>query len=454
MTEIKRPQYLNALIKKRDNGRVKIITGLRRCGKSYLLFHLYRNHLLQEGVPDNRIVMLALDELKNASYRNPIELDRYIRDRIGESTEHHYIFIDEIQFCAEVQNPYLDNPEEKLTFIDTILGLMRVENLDIYITGSNSKMLSKDILTQFRDRGDEIHVMPLSFAEFWEAYRVRYSGTVFPITFPASFEMADKSAAWRDYYTFGGMPEILSIETVEEKSRKLKNLFDETYLKDIVERYDIRNEENTLGILLDFVSSNIGSLTNPLKLEHRFKSETGIGISHNTISNYLTYFEESYIIDSAQRYDIKGSRYLKSPLKYYYTDVGLRNARLNFRQIEETHLMENILYNDLVRRGYNVDVGEVVYTLVETDIAGVPKKQRNTAEVDFVVNHGNNRLYIQSALSIEDAKKREQETNSLYRIKDSFAKIIVTKEDFVPWHDEKGVRYIGLWEFLLGDDII
>ena len=452
--DIKRPQYLNALIRKRDNGRVKIITGLRRCGKSYLLFHIYKEYLLQDGVSADHIIELVLDEADYVRYRNPLELNQYVKERVKEDDARYYVFIDEIQFCAEIQNPYLSDPNEKITFIDVVLGLMKIRNLDVYVTGSNSRMLSKEVLTQFRDRGDEIHMMPLSFSEYWEAYRELHRGTTLPFTFPVSFQVPDRSAAWRDYITFGGMPRIFEYHTVEERSKYLKDLFEETYLKDIIERYDIRNEEETLGILLDFISSGIGSLTNPLKLERRFLSERKTGISHNTISKYLEYLSESYIIKSAKRYDVKGAAYLDTPLKYYYTDVGLRNARLNFRQVEETHIMENVIYNDLIRRGYNVDVGVVTYSQNETDADGVVRKRRKNAEVDFVVNFGNRRVYIQSALTVENAEKREQETNALNRIRDSFEKIIVTRDDIVSMQDKKGIRYISLWEFLLDEDYL
>ena len=282
---IERKQYLNELIKKKDNGRIKIITGIRRCGKSYLLFKLYKDYLLDNGVKKEQIIEMALDEIDNIKYRNPFELNDYIKNKITKNKK-YYIFIDEIQFSKPVKNPYIIDSDEEITFVDTLLGLMKNENLDIYVTGSNSKMLSKDILTQFRDRGDEIHVYPLSFAEFYDTYK-------------------DKNLAWRDYVVFGGMPYILSLDTFEEKSTYLKNLFEETYIKDIIERNKIQNSSDILDILLDFVSSAIGSLTNPLKLSNRFLSENKINISHNTISKYLSYFEESYILYSANRYDIE-----------------------------------------------------------------------------------------------------------------------------------------------------
>ena len=434
--KIQRKKYLDELIRHRENGRVKIITGIRRCGKSYLLFELYRDYLLSSGVQEDQIIELALDEISNVKYRNPFELDAFIRSRITDPVKRYYVFIDEIQFCETVPNPYIEHTGRKITFIDTVLGLMKIGNADIYITGSNSHMLSKEVLTQFRDRGDEIHLFPLSFAEFRE-------------------NTPDPAHAWRDYCLFGGMPYVLHLNTPEEKSRYLKNLFAETYLRDIIERHDIRNETEVLDILLDFISSAIGSLTNPSKLENRFQSEKKMKVTHTTIYKYLAYFEEAYLISSAQRYDIKGAAYFETPLKYYFTDTGLRNARLNFRQTEETHIMENTLYNELIRRGYNVDVGIVSYSRrVNNTETGKEKKVRVQLEVDFVAGKGQKRYYIQSALDISDPGKREQEINSLNRIDDSFRKIVIVKDDIIPWHDEKGILYIGVEQFLLDETAI
>lgn len=437
--QIKRQQYLNALLSKKDNGRVKIITGIRRCGKSYLLFELFKNHLLESGVPEANIIEMALDEVENIRYRNPFELNDYIKAQIKNKSEKYYILIDEIQFCSEEPNPYVSDPNAKITFVDTVLGLVRNKNLDIYITGSNSKMLSKDVLTQFRDRGDEIHVLPLSFAEAFRVYRAKGM---------------DKSDAWREYCTYGGMPFVLSLETEAEKNAYLKTLFQETYLKDIIERGGVRSDLEVLETLLDFVSSAVGSLTNPLKLEKRFLSEKKITISHSTVSHYLDLFIDAYILTKAQRYDIKGAQYFDTPLKYYYTDIGLRNARLNFRQIEETHIMENIIYNDLLRRGYNVDVGVVQCFKRVPDSEGKMKNQRAQLEVDFVVNRGSQRVYIQSALHIDDPEKMAQETNSLNRINDSFKKIVILKDNITPWVDEKGIMYIGVLDFLMNENAI
>lgn len=426
---IERKQYLDELIKKKDNGRIKVITGIRRCGKSFLLFELYKNYLLKNGVVQNQIIEIALNDIENIQYRDPFKLNEYIKNKIADDKK-YYIFIDEIQFSKSVKNPYIDDENEKITFVDTLLSLMKRKNLDIYVTGSNSKMLSKDILTQFRDRGDEIHIYPLSFAEMSSCYE-------------------DKDKAWADYVLFGGMPFVLALETFEEKSKYLKGLFAETYIKDIIERNQIKNSEEVLDVLLDFVSSAVGSLTNPLKLSNRFASEKKINISNNTIAKYLTYFEEAYVLYSAKRYDIKGAKYFSTPLKYYFADIGVRNARLNFRQVEETDIMENIIYNDLLRRGFNVDVGVVEYYPV---VDG--KTKRVQLDVDFVINQGNRRYYIQSAFAINSEEKKEQERNSLKRIDDSFKKIIVVRDNIVPRYDEYGIYYIGIRDFLLTDDIL
>ena len=427
-----REQYLNKIISKKDNGRIKIITGLRRSGKSVLLFQLYRDWLIREGIHEDHIIALALDVLENAKYRNPIELDKYVRDRMDADGEKYYILIDEIQFVAEIQNPYVDNPDARISFIDVVLGFMQMKNADVYVTGSNSRMLSSDILTQFRDRGDEIRVYPLSFAEFYHEYK------------------GDKRGAWQDYYTYGGMPFVTSLETHEEKSRYLKDLFARTYIKDVLERHEIKNDAAVLSILLDILASGIGSLTNPTKLSNTFKSERQISIGSETIEKYIGYFEEAFLIEKAVRYDIKGRKYIGTPAKYYYTDSGLRNARLGFRQLEETHIMENVLYNDLIRRGMDVDIGVVEYNT--KDSAG--KKIRKQLEVDFVVNKGEKRFYIQSALSIAEPEKKEQEIASLKRIPDSFSKTVVVRDYLKPWQDENGIVYLGIEQFLLDEDIL
>ena len=424
-----RKQYMDQLIRKKDNGRIKVITGLRRSGKSYLLFTLYRQYLLDNGVEEDQIVGLALDEIDNARYRNPCELNKVVKERMPDKDKRYYVFIDEIQFVTEIPNPYVDDPNEKLTFIDVVLGLMKLPNADIYVTGSNSKMLSSDILTQFRDRGDEIRVYPLSFAEVYELYE------------------GDKRGVWRDYYTYGGMPLVWTMESHEERSRYLRDLFNRTYIKDVLERHQINNDEEILEILLNVLASGIGSLTNPSRLSNTFESERHIRIAPDTIDKYIGFFMEAFLIQKAERYDVKGRKYIKTPVKYYYSDPGLRNARLNFRQLEETHLMENVLYNDLIRRGFDVDVGVVEQNL--RDESG--KNIRKQLEVDFVVNRGDERYYIQSALSISDPEKKEQEIASLIRIPDSFKKIVVVRDYVKSWRDDNGIQYVGIEDFLLDE---
>ena len=430
--ELERREYLQKLIDKKDNGRIKIVTGIRRCGKSYLLFELFTKYLLKHGIEENQIIGIALDELPNAKYRNPFELDKYIRAKITDKSKRYYILIDEIQFVSEIRNPYVDDPNAKINFIDVVLGLMKIKNADVYVTGSNSKMLSSDILTQFRDRGDEIRVYPLSFSEFYEVYQ------------------GEKYNAWIDYCTYGGMPFTLTLTSHEDKSRYLKDLFNRTYLKDVVERHSIQNDTEVLEDLLNIIASAIGSLTNPAKLSNTFDSEKHIKISSATIDKYLSYFSEAFLISKAERYDVKGKKYIKTPSKYYFTDIGLRNARLGFRQQEETHIIENVLYCDLLRRGYDVDVGAVEYNYKNED----GKSARKQLEVDFVVNRGSQRYYIQSALSVSDSEKREQEINSLIRIPDSFRKIVAVGNRINPWKDENGILYIGIEQFLLDETAI
>ena len=427
---IARPDYLNKLISKKENGLIKIITGNRRCGKSYLLFTIYHEYLVSAGIAENQIIELALDETVNAKYRNPIELDSYIRSLVSDKSKQYYVFLDEIQKVDEIQNPYVDNPNSKITFVDTVLGLMKIKNVDLYITGSNSKMLSSDILTEFRDRGDEIRVYPLSFAEFYTSFK------------------GDKKEAWKEYYTYGGMPLAVTKKTPEEKSKYLKDLFTGTYLKDVLERHTITNSTSDLEELLNIISSSIGSLTNPLNLSNTFKTVKKRNLAPETISTYLDYFKDAFLIDSAVRYNIKGKKYISTPLKYYFVDVGLRNARLNFRQQEENHIMENIIFNELKIRGFDVDIGVIEHNT--KDATG--KSRRNFLEIDFVANKGSNRFYIQSALYVDTQEKREQETQSLNRIHDSFKKIVVVKDDIEPWQDDKGIQYIGIEQFLLEKD--
>ncbi len=429
---IERPRYLDKIISKKDNGLIKVITGIRRSGKSFLLFELYHSYLISNGVMEEHIIELALDDISSARYRNPIELDRYIREAVSDRSVRYYVFIDEIQKVSEIQNPYVKNSDARLGFVDVLLGLMKLKNVDLYVTGSNSKMLSSDILTEFRGRGDEIRVNPLTYSEFYHAYE------------------GEKRNAWREYYTYGGMPFVLQLKSHEEKSRYLKDLFSRTYLSDVLEHNHITNDQAVLENLLDILSSSIGSLTNPAKISNTFASSAQIKISANTISKYLNYFVDAFILYKAKRYDIKGRKYISTPLKYYFTDVGLRNARLNFRQQEENHIMENILYNELIARDFDVDVGVVEYNHTNTD----GKKIRTQLEIDFVANKGNRRYYLQSALSVADEAKRTQEINSLIRVSDSFKKIVVVRDNIMPWHDDNGILYIGIEDFLLDESAI
>ena len=430
--QYKREQYLNQLIRKKDNGRVKVITGLRRSGKSFLLFTLYKKYLIESGVAEDQIIGLALDEIDNAKYRNPFELNKYVKDRLADAARRYYVFIDEIQFVAEVQNPFVEDPDAKLTFIDVVLGLMKLPNADIYVTGSNSKMLSSDILTQFRDRGDEIRVNPLSFAEIYACYD------------------GDKRGAWREYFTYGGMPLVWALASHEEKSRYLRDLFKRTYIKDVLERHQIKNDAEVLEILLNILASGVGSLTNPNRISNTFESERQLCVAPATVDAYIGYFMDAYLIQKAERYDVKGRKYIKTPLKYYYSDLGIRNAQLSFRQLEEPHLMENALFNDLLRRGLDVDVGVVEINVQDEN----GKNGRKQLEVDFVVNRGDERYYIQSALSVDDPEKKKQEIESLIRIPDSFRRIVVVKDYRKPWRDENGIQYIGVEQFLLDEDFL
>ncbi|MCR5731049.1 MAG: ATP-binding protein [Ruminococcus sp.] len=424
---IERKKYLDKLIRKKENGLVKVITGIRRCGKSYLLFDIYHSYLNSIGVDNEYIIELALDDDVNIRYRNPLELGEYIRSLITDKEKMYYIFLDEIQKVGQVKNPYLPDSDEKIGFVDVVLGLMKIKNADIYVTGSNSKMLSSDILTEFRGRGDEVKVNPLSFSEFYSAYN------------------GDKRDAWLEYYTYGGMPLVLSQQTHEDKSKYLNDLFSKIYLDDIMNRNNIGHDKSVLEDLLNIISSSVGSLTNPSKLSKTFKSVIGTSITDDTIAKYLDYFIDAFMVYKAQRYDVKGRKYIGSPMKYYFSDIGLRNARLNFRQQEENHIMENILYNELLYREFDVDVGVVEYNYKDAD----GKKLRTQLEIDFVANKGSERYYIQSALTISDEDKRKQEINSLQRVNDSFKKIVVVKDNIIPWYDDSGIYYTGIERFLL-----
>ena len=426
--KIERNRYLQKLINSRKNGQVKIITGVRRCGKSYLLSVLYRDYLLQEGVLPEQIITVELDNDINVRYRNPLELGAYLREKVANTEMDYYILLDEIQMVESIKIPYMPKESDsKITFVDVLLGLRSLPHVDVYVTGSNSKMLSSDVATAFRDRGEEIHITPLTYDEFYAAYP------------------NEKRYAWREYMTFGGMPYVLHKSTYEEKSRYLQELFRLTYIKDVVERNRLRANIEVLDELLNVVASSVGSLSNPTRLSNTFKSVKGLNVKNETISTYLDCFIDAYILCKSYRYDIKGRSYIDTPLKYYFTDIGLRNARLNFRQQEENHIMENIIYNELIARGFNVDVGVVEYNHIDEN----GKKVRSQLEVDFVVNQTEKRYYIQSALTVADEYKRKQEVNSINRIDDSYTKIVVVRDNVLPWTDDKGVQYINIEDFLL-----
>ena len=412
--EIRRDIYLNKLISKKHNGLIKVVTGMRRCGKSYLLFNLFKEYLVNEGVNENHIIEIAFDSFENRKYRDPEVLFPYLMEKIADN-EMYYVLLDEVQM--------LDDFESVLN------SLGRKKNVDVYVTGSNAKFLSKDIITEFRGRGDEVHMYPLTYSEFMSVYD------------------GDKQEGWRDYVLFGGIPLVLGFETADQKSDFLKSLFEETYISDITGRNNIRNKAE-LEELLNVLSSAIGTLTNPSKLSATFKSVKNKSISKDTIIKYVDYLKDSFLIDSAIRYDIKGKKYINTPSKYYFTDLGLRNARLNFRQVEETHAMENIIFNELKVRGYNVDVGVVVMN--EVDKNG--KKIRKQLEVDFVCNKGSKRFYIQSAYALPDKEKMEQEQRSLVNTGDGFKKIIITKDAVAPLYNDEGILVMSVFDFLLNPD--
>ncbi len=423
---IARDGYLQQLISKKENGLVKVITGTRRCGKSYLLFEIYRRYLNSIGVDDEHIIGLALDDDENIRFRNPLQLGKYIRSLIIDKEKMYYVFLDEIQKVKTIKNPYLEDGGDDVGFVDVLLGLMKIKNIDIYVTGSNSKMLSSDVLTEFRGRGDEVRVYPLTFAEFSSAYD------------------GNKNDAWMEYHTYGGMPFILSLKDHRSKSQYLKSLFENIYLKDILERHRIQNIA-LLDDLLDVLSSAIGSLSNPKRIADTFKTVKHINIDEATVSRYVDYLMDSFLLNKAKRFDVKGRKYIGSPIKYYYTDIGLRNARLNFRQTEESHIMENIIYNELLVRGFSVDVGVVEYNYKDQD----GRSKKTNLEIDFVANDGSRRYYIQSALTVGEEEKRLQEIRPYLRVADSFKKIIVVKDNIIPWYDENGVMYVGIEKFLM-----
>ena len=423
---IRRKRYLERLISKQNNGMIKVITGIRRSGKSYLLFNLFYDHLLASGTPEDNIICIALDDVENEAYRDPYRLYLYIKERVQDNREQYYVLIDEAQYAISKEE--MKNPDEPIRLYGVLNSLLRKSNVDVYITGSNSKFLSSDVMTEFRGRGDEIHISPLSFSEFY----------------PASGQ--EKSDAWRDYLYYGGLPHILAESGGEAKSRYLEKLNKEIYLRDMCERYGIRDEESML-ILMKVIASAIGSLSNPQKISDTFRSSGNKVITMPTISNYLKYLQDSFVVEKAERYDIKGRKHISTPSKYYYSDLGLRNALLNFRQFEETHLMENAIYNELIYRGYSVDVG-----VVETRVDEGGKKVRKQLAVDFVVNQFNKRYYIQSAFLISDREKFEQEQAPLVKIPDSFKKIVVVGNNTPIWRNEEGITFMGIYDFLLNEN--
>lgn len=414
MERIERKKYLDELVSLRGNGMIKVIIGMRRCGKSYLLFELFASWLRQNGVDDNHLIMVNLEDYENREMRNPDTLYSYVKTRIVDN-ELYYIMLDEVQMMPQ--------------FEDVLNGFLRLSNTDVYVTGSNAKFLSKDIITEFRGRGFEVRMFPLSFSEYMSAYK------------------GSKQAALNEYMIYGGLPQIMAYQTEEQKVRFLKSLFDETYLRDIKDRYDIRRDDD-LEELVNIVASGIGTLTNPNKLANTFKSEKKSTISYDTIKDYIDYLCDAFIIEKSTRYDIKGKRYVNSPFKYYFTDLGLRNARINFRQTEKTHLMENLVYNELRLRGFNVDVG--VVPIIKRN--GEGKQQRSTLEIDFVCNMGSRRYYIQSAYRMDTEEKSLQEQASLTNVDDSFKKIIIVGEETPVTRNEYGITTMSIYDFLLSSN--
>ncbi len=412
--EIKRDKYLQQLIESRQNGFIKVVTGIRRCGKSYLLNVLFYKYLLANGISEDHIIRIDLEDRLNKDLRNPDTMLHYVHNRIKEK-DLYYIIIDEVQLMDE--------------FVDVLNSFRHIENADTYVTGSNSHFLSSDIPTEFRGRGETIHINPLSFSEFY------------------SVKGGDKQEAWREYYTYGGLPLILSFDNEEKKINYLKNLFETVYLADIIERHKVKNE-NEMRELMLIIASSIGSPCNPTKLSNTFKSVKNVNIGSQTISNYLSYLLDSFLLNKAIRYDIKGKKYINTLAKYYFADIGLRNAILDMRQQEETHIMENIIYNELIVRGYRVDVGMVEIKTLDKE----GKWLRSQLEVDFIASLGSKKYYIQSAFSIPDREKEIQESRSLININDSFKKIIIVKDYIMPRRNEEGILTIGLFDFLLKEN--
>lgn len=414
--KIKRDYYLQQFVSKKQNGMIKIVTGLRRSGKSYLLFRLFYEELKKQGVDENHIIKIPLDDLEYYKYRDKISLYKFIKSKILD-TQIYYCMLDEIQL--------VDGFEEVLN------SLLHIPNIDVYVTGSNSRFLVKDVITEFRGRGDEIRVYPLSFKEFF------------------STRNDDFNSAWTDYYTYGGLPLVATMTSHKEKSEYLLNLISKVYLTDVIDRYKIKNKAD-FEDLLNVVASSVGSLTNPVKIENTFKTIKKSTITNKTITSYLDYLEDAFLIQTVQRFDIKGRKYIGANKKYYFTDTGLRNVKLNFRQLEETHLMENLIYNELRIRGYNVDVGVVEYNSKDKN----GKSLKTQLECDFVANQGNYRVYVQSALNVSSSEKLKQEENSLLRISDSFKKVIIQKEKIVPHYNDNGIYIICLEDFLLKDQFL
>ncbi len=414
MMEIRRDSYLEQLKQRKNNGMIKIITGIRRCGKSFLLFVLYKKYLLESGVDQDHIIEIALDGIENEELRDPKKCYRYIKDAMKDDGM-YYLFLDEVQFMPR--------------FEEVLNSLLHISNIDVYVTGSNSKFLSSDIVTEFRGRGDELRIYPLSFAEFFCAYD------------------GDYDDAWNEYMVYGGLPQVAQFSVERQKAEYLKNIFINVYIKDVVERNKIQNVDE-IGTLVDILASAIGAPTNPTRISNTFKSERGINYSNKTISKHIDYLAEAFLISKAARYDIKGRKYVGANLKYYFSDIGLRNARLNFRQQEPTHIMENIVYNELLVRGYNVDVG-IVEVLAKNNEGRRVHKQ---LEVDFVVNQGSQRYYIQVAFDMTSEEKQTQELNSLRNIPDSFKKIIIVNGTKKPWRNDEGFVIMGMKYFLLNVD--
>lgn len=425
---INRDRLLKQLIDRKENGSIKVITGIRRCGKSFLLFKIYKDYLLANEVNNKQIIEIPLDDVEKAKYRDPISLSKYIKGKIKDKSKVYYVFIDEIQFAISKKEI---NNDVTISLYDALNGLLKLDNVDIYVTGSNSKMLTKDILTSFRGRGDSIEVYPLTFKEYY------------------NYVKGDVAEAYENYALFGGMPAALARKGNIDKRKYLSNLFEEIYFKDIFEHYDIALPE-VLTELTDAICSSIGSLTNSLKLSNSLSSVKQIKVSSNTVSTYLDYLQESFLFRQAKRYDVKGKKYFSFPVKYYCVDIGLRNVRLNLRQQEESHIMENIVFNELLNRGYAVDVGVVEFTQQDND--GL--RHKSTCEIDFIVNNGMNKYYIQLALHLDSPDKTKQELRPLLAVNDFFKKIIVTKTRAKPWIDEKGIYHIGIYDFLLDDSFL